>query len=491
MSIPEDAPKPRLCHIRKLPNFAGFGFNLHAEKGKTGQYIGKVDEGSPADLAGLKEGDRIVEVNGTNIGNENHQQVVQRIKAVDGETKFLVVDAEADAYYKERKIVIRGDLDSVEMLQTPLPDDTPKQNGESTKHRARLCLMKIWSDFPGYGFNLHAEKGKSAQFIGKVDEKSPAEAAGLREGDRIYEVNGASVLSETHGDVVRRIKADPQQVTMLLVDPEAEEYFKEKNITVFSTHSSVQHITCPDTNPHAAGVKAEPKMFSDEESNVHKLRRCHIIANANGFGFNMQAEKGRTGQFIGAVDADSPAERAGLKSRDRIVEVNDVNIEKDTHKQVVEKIKAVPNETTLLVVDPEADKYFTEKGIALSSSLACVVICDSKLENGNSDHADNDSNGDNYEKITDEIVEVAKKAEKEDEKKKTEESKPSLALKIEATSTAETKKTTEAPKVVESPKSPVVISGIEFAASAEEARRKMSKKKSVKDTSMRDRKSVV
>ena len=40
------------------------------------------------------------------------------------------------------------------------------------------------------------------------------------------------------------------------------------------------------------------------------------------------------------------------------------------------------------------------------------------------------------------------------------------------------------PKPIESPKSPVTISGIEFAATAEDARKRMSKKKSVKDTSM-------
>lgn len=117
--IPADAPKPRLCHIRKRPDFAGYGFNLHAEKGKSGQFIGKVDEGSPAHLAGLREGDRIIEVNGTNVGSENHQQVVQRIKAVADETKFLVLDREADEYYRERKVVVRGDMHNVLVLETP------------------------------------------------------------------------------------------------------------------------------------------------------------------------------------------------------------------------------------------------------------------------------------------------------------------------------------------------------------------------------------
>ena len=53
-----DPPQPRLCHIRKVDNFDGYGFNLHAEKNKPGQFVGKIDEGSPAEKAGLTEGDR-------------------------------------------------------------------------------------------------------------------------------------------------------------------------------------------------------------------------------------------------------------------------------------------------------------------------------------------------------------------------------------------------------------------------------------------------
>lgn len=36
-----EAPRPRLCHIIKRPDFVGYGFNLHAEKAKPGQYIGE------------------------------------------------------------------------------------------------------------------------------------------------------------------------------------------------------------------------------------------------------------------------------------------------------------------------------------------------------------------------------------------------------------------------------------------------------------------
>lgn len=95
---------PRLCHVIKKDDFDGYGFNLHAEKGKPGQYIGKVDDGSPAETAGLKQGDRIIEVNGVNIGSETHKQVVQRIKAIASEVQLLVVDPSVPVT-KDNKLV--------------------------------------------------------------------------------------------------------------------------------------------------------------------------------------------------------------------------------------------------------------------------------------------------------------------------------------------------------------------------------------------------
>jgi C-terminal processing protease CtpA/Prc len=117
--IPPDAPRPRLCHLKKWSDFNGYGFNLHAERGKAGQFVGTIDLGSPAEVAHLFAGDRIVEVNGINIGSENHQQVVQRIKSVSNETRLLVVDPETDAYYRERKMVVRGDMANIEYHEAP------------------------------------------------------------------------------------------------------------------------------------------------------------------------------------------------------------------------------------------------------------------------------------------------------------------------------------------------------------------------------------
>ena len=68
-------PVVRLCHIVKWKSDVGFGFHLMANKKKIGHFIGKVDGDSPAEAAQLRLGDRIVQVNGVNIANENHKQV--------------------------------------------------------------------------------------------------------------------------------------------------------------------------------------------------------------------------------------------------------------------------------------------------------------------------------------------------------------------------------------------------------------------------------
>lgn len=135
-----DAPRPRLCHLRRWPNFVGYGFNLHCEKSKPGQFIGKVDADSPAESANLREYDRIIEVNYVPIGNENHKQVVSRIKegVTRNGTKYpeevilLVLDPEADIYYKNQSIIVRSSDENVEIHETEIRDGT--ENGRQSPH---------------------------------------------------------------------------------------------------------------------------------------------------------------------------------------------------------------------------------------------------------------------------------------------------------------------------------------------------------------------
>lgn len=60
----------------------------------------------------------------------------------------------------------------------------------------------------------------------------------------------------------------------------------------------------------------------------------------------------------------------------------------------------------------------------------------------------------------------------------------SSAVGTSASSTSHGSSSTLTPTPLESPKSPVVVGGIEFAGTAEEARRKMSKKRGAKSSNM-------
>ncbi|KAG0422477.1 hypothetical protein HPB47_001704, partial [Ixodes persulcatus] len=136
VELPPDAPAPRLCQMKKWEDFEGYGFNLHAEKDKLGQYVGKIDEGSPAEYAGLREGDRIVEVNGVNITSETHRQIVERIKKVPNETNLLVVSLEAEKWYRDHKIAVTGSQANVVQLRNPALNPATAGDREAEERHA-------------------------------------------------------------------------------------------------------------------------------------------------------------------------------------------------------------------------------------------------------------------------------------------------------------------------------------------------------------------
>ncbi|XP_065552999.1 Na(+)/H(+) exchange regulatory cofactor NHE-RF4 isoform X2 [Lathamus discolor] len=92
--------KVRELHMVKGP--AGYGFLLKEDdcsSGATGQFMWDVDAGLPADQAGMKEGDRLLAVNGESIEGLDHQQTVLRIRARDDQVTLLVIDPAGDAFY--------------------------------------------------------------------------------------------------------------------------------------------------------------------------------------------------------------------------------------------------------------------------------------------------------------------------------------------------------------------------------------------------------
>ena len=75
---------PRLCMIRKRAEERELGFAIARIKNRPGHYINDVVGGSAAERAGLRAGDRLLEINGENIEALAHAQVVKRIIELAG-----------------------------------------------------------------------------------------------------------------------------------------------------------------------------------------------------------------------------------------------------------------------------------------------------------------------------------------------------------------------------------------------------------------------
>ncbi|XP_070684654.1 Na(+)/H(+) exchange regulatory cofactor NHE-RF2 [Pempheris klunzingeri] len=305
--------RPRLCFLTKGER--GYGFHLHGERNKGGQFIRKVEPDSSADLAGLRPGDRVVEVNGENVEKETHHQVVNRIREVAHRTRLLVVDRDTDDYLRSRGLACTEEL-AIEMgtlSPRPSPRPTPSTSpipregshlslkpnhthscqppaADSSTHTSaqdkvkrssvtsstatdtevqpspeltvellpRLCHLVKGEH--GYGFNLHSDKTKGGQFMRSVDPGSAAESADIRPGDRLVEVNGVNIDGLRHSEVVALIRAGGEEVSLLVVDQETDELFCRLGITPTTSHEKEVYV---DDEPATESTPPTPSPTSE------------------------------------------------------------------------------------------------------------------------------------------------------------------------------------------------------------------------------------
>ncbi|KAK2821071.1 hypothetical protein Q5P01_024030 [Channa striata] len=292
--------RPRLCVMEK--GTGGYGFHMHGEKGKNGQFIRLVEPDTPASAAGLLAGDRLVFVNGESVEGESHQQVVAKIRATTGALELVVVDSETSELLKKHNLQCRkefvtdgiplpgGDSDSdrgdTQSNGTPRESTpVPHENGETSSERSdrlslsssskedraglrpRLCNLKKAPN--GYGFNLHSEKSRPGQFITAVDEDSPAQRSGLRPQDKIVQVNGVSVVGMQHSEVVAAIKTGGSETRLLVVDAEAEAFFKRCNVV-----PTEEHVRGPLPEPL-------PESASSEEAPAERKAKVSVSSTSS------------------------------------------------------------------------------------------------------------------------------------------------------------------------------------------------------------------
>ncbi|NXY17210.1 NHRF3 protein, partial [Atrichornis clamosus] len=335
-------PQPRLCYLVKEEK--GYGFSLKSTEGQKGLFIVELSSQGAAAKAGVQNNDRLIEINGKNVENDTHEEVVEKVKKSENHVMFLLSNEETDRYFTSQKMALSKESASLRLL--PL----------------KPRLIEIQKGKSGYGFYLRMEQNTGDHIIKDVNSGSPAAVAGLKDNDILVAVNGERVDGLDHDSVVGKIKQSEAKTSLLVVDKETDTMYKLAQISPFSYYYKAQHST-------PAKMEERVELHTEQKVN-HKPRICKMVKGPSGFGFSLNMIKNKPGLFINEVRKHSPADTAGVQNDDFLVEVNGVTVTDDSYDTVVARIQSSGDRLTLLVCSKDAYRYFQDQNIPITASMA-------------------------------------------------------------------------------------------------------------------------
>ncbi|XP_062982843.1 Na(+)/H(+) exchange regulatory cofactor NHE-RF3 [Elgaria multicarinata webbii] len=331
--------QPRECKLTRKDG-ESYGFCMRIEKFKMGHLVRNVEKGGPAEKAGLKDGDRVLRVNGAFVDKEEHGKVAELVRKSVNSVVFLVLD---DKSYEnaQKEGVCLQELGQKSATQQHAEHPPLVRNAQSAPvPQLRLCYLV--KERNSYGFSLKTSAGQNGLFI--VDLAAQAAKAGVQPNDRLIEINGENVENDTHEEAVEKVRRSGNQIVFLLSNKETDQYYKRQNM---------------ELTRGMASLKLLP----------HKPRSLEVKKGNNGYGFYLRMEPNGKGHLIKDIDSGSPAAKVGLKENDILVAVNGEPTEALDHDAVVEKIRQSGESVTLLVVDEETDAMY--KMAKISPCLYC------------------------------------------------------------------------------------------------------------------------
>ncbi|KAK2912066.1 hypothetical protein Q8A67_004199 [Cirrhinus molitorella] len=335
---PVSKPSPRVCVLRRGEGET-FGFQLCEETGRQGHIIRQLESLGVAERSGLKDGDRLLEVNEMFVDNVGHKEVARRIQLSGSHFCFLVLDEKA----YERAVSEGRDLKEL----------AEASRGEGWRP-PRLC--HITRDAPGLGLKIQPVEGEKGKFTVSPVKGGAAEKAGVKKGDRLIWIDGAMASELPHSVISKLVKKCKNHMTVLVIDSDGEKSYAHRKMAIL------------------------PAM-ADAENMPYRPRRLHLVKGPEGYGFLLRQEKagaGRTVHMVREVDKGSPAETGSVKEGEMLLEVNGEPTESLSHAQVVSKIRESGQKVILTTMPPQGQDFYTKLG--LSPLLFCVDVASGSPE---------------------------------------------------------------------------------------------------------------
>ncbi|XP_043370268.1 multiple PDZ domain protein isoform X18 [Dermochelys coriacea] len=263
-----------------------------------------------------------------------------------------------------------------------------------TNYEIVVAEVNKFSESSGLGISLEAAVGH--HFIRSVLPEGPVGRCGrLFSGDELLEVNGISLLGENHKDVVNILKELPIKVTMICCRPIASPVSQSEQLDN-RTLSEVQlteksHV---DLGEVIGSSETEDTEMADVGQNIDEvqgsplamweteIQHVELEKGSMGLGFSIldyqdPVDPANTVIVIRSLVSGGVAEQDGrLLPGDRLMFVNDINLENGNLEEAVQALKGAPVGTVRIGVAKPLPVDSSEADLADESTFESQYTSD-------------------------------------------------------------------------------------------------------------------
>uniref|UniRef100_A0A3B3TSC6 Membrane associated guanylate kinase, WW and PDZ domain containing 2 n=1 Tax=Poecilia latipinna TaxID=48699 RepID=A0A3B3TSC6_9TELE len=273
-------PEYEEVEVHLLREKTGFGFRiLGGDEAVQAIVIGAIIENTPAERDGrLRPGDELISVDKNVVAGKPHKYVIDLMHAAarNGQVSLTVrrrvqmpgepcpVNGRSPGSVSTQHSSPRSDAASA-----PVPVTTNAPAATSAPERTGLQTSDVVihrKENEGFGFVIISSLNRPENTavitvphkIGRIIEGSPADRCGkLKVGDRILAVNGQSIISMPHADIVKLIKDAGLTVTLHIIPEESSQSGpnSEKQSPMTQKHSP-QTQPSPVAQPNQGGTQS-------------------------------------------------------------------------------------------------------------------------------------------------------------------------------------------------------------------------------------------